>query len=88
MAYDWDGKRTRRSQILKFMGALAIPALLFGSAMAALEWTYTESSTLRAAHLNKFPAKLQMFNQTRHRQPLAFPSIHYAVPNAQGENVS
>jgi len=27
MAYDWDGKRTRRLQMLRFMGALAIPAL-------------------------------------------------------------
>lgn len=51
MAYDWDGKRTRRLQILRFMGALAIPALLFGSAIAALEWADTEGPAVRTAHL-------------------------------------
>lgn len=39
MAYDWDGKRTRRLQMVRFMGALAIPALLFCSAVATLQWT-------------------------------------------------
>jgi hypothetical protein len=50
MAYDWDGKRTRRLQMLRFMGALAIPALLFGSALAALQLTDTDSPALRIAH--------------------------------------
>ncbi|MBP1884318.1 hypothetical protein J2Z50_002607 [Ensifer mexicanus] len=51
MAYDWDGKRTRRLQVLRFMGALAIPALLFGSAIAALEWTDTDNPAVRTARL-------------------------------------
>lgn len=50
MAYDWDGKRTRRLQMLRFMGALAIPALLFGSAIAALQWTDTDGPGLKTAH--------------------------------------
>lgn len=50
MAYDWDGKRTRRLQMLRFMGALAIPALLFGSAITALQWTDTDGSAERTVH--------------------------------------
>ncbi|MQV20525.1 hypothetical protein CN116_23400 [Sinorhizobium meliloti] len=51
MAYDWDGKRTRRLQMLRVMGALAIPALLFGSAIAAVQWTDTDAPAKRATHL-------------------------------------
>lgn len=51
MAYDWDGKRTRRLQMLKFAGALAIPALLFGSAIAAVEWTEMAGTAARTVHL-------------------------------------
>ncbi|AUX79480.1 hypothetical protein CO656_23460 [Sinorhizobium sp. FG01] len=49
MAYDWDGKRTRRLQMLRLMGALAIPAVLFGSAIAALEWTDTNGPAVTTA---------------------------------------
>lgn len=50
MAYDWDGKRTRRLQMLRFAGALAIPALLFGSAIAAVEWTELDGPAVRTVH--------------------------------------
>ncbi|ASP87624.1 hypothetical protein CDO26_25150 (plasmid) [Sinorhizobium meliloti] len=49
MAYDWDGKRTRRLQMLRFMGALAVPALLFGSALGALQWVNTDRQAVRTA---------------------------------------
>ncbi|MEY9199405.1 ABC-type transporter Mla subunit MlaD [Sinorhizobium fredii] len=49
MTYDWDGKRTRRLQMLKFVGALAIAALLFGSTMAALQRTDTDGPSVRTA---------------------------------------
>ncbi|RMC63944.1 hypothetical protein EBB04_24440 [Sinorhizobium meliloti] len=49
MAYDWDGKRTRRLQMLRFMGALAVPALLFGSALGALQWIDTDRQAVRTA---------------------------------------
>ena len=48
MVYDWDGRRTRRLQMLKFFSALAIPALLFGSAIAAVEWTDRGAPDVRA----------------------------------------
>ncbi|PDT50150.1 hypothetical protein CO661_00330 [Sinorhizobium fredii] len=48
MVYDWDGRRTRRIQMLRFIGALAIPALLLGSAIAAVEWTHSSTSTLQS----------------------------------------
>lgn len=51
MAYDWDGKRTRRLKMVRFVGALAIPALLFGSAIAALQWTDTDRPAVRRAHI-------------------------------------
>jgi len=51
MAYDWDGKRTRRLQMLRFMGALAIPALLFGSAIAALQRTNPDGPAVRTVRL-------------------------------------
>ncbi|ACP21615.1 hypothetical protein NGR_b01490 (plasmid) [Sinorhizobium fredii NGR234] len=49
MTYDWDGKRTRRLQMLTSVGALAIAALLFGSAMAALQSTDTDGPAVRTA---------------------------------------
>jgi hypothetical protein len=51
MAYDWDGKRTRRLQMLRFMGALAIPVLLFGSAIVTLQWTAADGPAVRKAQL-------------------------------------
>ncbi|QFI68668.1 hypothetical protein EKH55_3794 [Sinorhizobium alkalisoli] len=50
MAYDWDGKRTRRLQMLRFAGALAIPALLFGSAIAAAEWIEMDGTAVSTVH--------------------------------------
>ncbi len=51
MAYDWDGKRTPRLKMVRFVGALAIPALLFGSAIAALQLTDTVGPAVRTVHL-------------------------------------
>ncbi|MEY9558226.1 hypothetical protein EPK84_10565 (plasmid) [Sinorhizobium fredii] len=48
MVYDWDGRRTRRLQMLRLLGALAIPALLFGSAIAAVEWIDRGAPDVRA----------------------------------------
>lgn len=38
MVYDQDKKRMRRRHVLRFFAALALPALLLGSAIAAVEW--------------------------------------------------
>ncbi|MDK1385216.1 hypothetical protein QN219_28985 [Sinorhizobium sp. 7-81] len=38
MAYDWHGRRSRRIQMIKFLGALSVPVILLGSAIAAVEW--------------------------------------------------
>ncbi|ASY60195.1 hypothetical protein SS05631_b61030 (plasmid) [Sinorhizobium sp. CCBAU 05631] len=51
MVYDWDGKRTRRLQMLKFFSALAIPALLFGSAVATVEWTDRGTQGVKATRI-------------------------------------
>ncbi|PDT81672.1 hypothetical protein CO676_20550 [Sinorhizobium sp. BJ1] len=48
MVYDWEGRRTRRLQLLRFIGALAVPALLLGSAMTAAKWAKTGTSTIAA----------------------------------------
>ncbi|AFL50237.1 hypothetical protein USDA257_c16480 [Sinorhizobium fredii USDA 257] len=36
--------------MLRFMGALAIPALLFGSAIAAQQWIDTDGPAVRTVH--------------------------------------
>lgn len=38
MDYDWEGRRIRRLQVLRFLVALALPVLLLGSAIAVSEW--------------------------------------------------
>ncbi len=38
MVYDRDKRRMRRSHVLRFFASLALPALLLGSAIAAVEW--------------------------------------------------
>jgi hypothetical protein len=48
MVYDWDRRRTRRIQMLRFFGALAIPALILGSAIAAAEWTRSDAPALQS----------------------------------------
>ncbi|RVH43486.1 hypothetical protein CN213_36165 [Sinorhizobium meliloti] len=38
MSYDWDGKRSYRKSVIRFLAALALPAILLSSAIAVPEW--------------------------------------------------
>ncbi|OAP43611.1 hypothetical protein ATC00_01775 [Sinorhizobium americanum] len=38
MVNDRKGRRTRRLQVLRFFGVLALPVLMLGSAIAVAEW--------------------------------------------------
>lgn len=38
MSYDWDGKRSHRKSVIRFLAALALPAVLLSSAIAVAEW--------------------------------------------------
>lgn len=39
MAYEWDGRRSRRVQMIKFAGAVLVPVILLASAITPTEWT-------------------------------------------------
>jgi len=39
VVYDWDGRRSRRVQMIKFVGALLVPVILLTSAITLIEWT-------------------------------------------------
>lgn len=49
MVHDPKGKRTRWLPMLKFFGALALPVLILGSAIAVAEWAETEPSAIELA---------------------------------------
>ncbi|WFU50299.1 hypothetical protein [Sinorhizobium terangae] len=38
MVYDRHDRRSRRIQMIRFFGALLLPVILLGSAIAAAEW--------------------------------------------------
>lgn len=48
MSYDWEGRRTRRLQMLKFFGALVMPVIILGSAITLAEWAEKETPTFAA----------------------------------------
>ncbi|ASP51883.1 hypothetical protein CDO31_10190 [Sinorhizobium meliloti] len=48
MSYDWDGKRSRRKSVIRFLAALALPAILLSSAIAVAEWARDPTPTTAA----------------------------------------
>ena len=50
MDHDWEGRRIRRVQVLRFLVALALPVLLVGSAIAASE---SADKSLRSSPLER-----------------------------------
>ncbi|AEG07654.1 hypothetical protein EME01_55210 [Sinorhizobium meliloti] len=38
MSYDWDGRQSHRKSVIRFLAALALPAVLLSSAIAVAEW--------------------------------------------------
>lgn len=44
MSYDCDGKRSHRMSVIRFLAALALPAILLSSAIAVAEWGERPSS--------------------------------------------
>lgn len=49
MVDDPKARRTRWLQMLKFFGALALPVLILGSAIAVAEWAENETSAIELA---------------------------------------
>ncbi|MEY9163806.1 hypothetical protein ABIE78_001925 [Sinorhizobium fredii] len=49
MVYDRQGKRRRFLLVLKFFGALALPVLMLGSAIAVAEWAKNETPAMEFA---------------------------------------
>lgn len=48
MSYDWDGKRSYRKSVIRFLAALALPAILLSSAIAVAEWARDPPPTTAA----------------------------------------
>ncbi|WP_420377269.1 hypothetical protein [Sinorhizobium meliloti] len=44
----WGGKRSRRKSVIRFLAALALPALLLSSAIAVAEWARDPTATTAA----------------------------------------
>ncbi|PDT81794.1 hypothetical protein CO676_19685 [Sinorhizobium sp. BJ1] len=49
MVYDRQGKRRRFLLVLKFFGAMALPVLMLGSAIAVAEWAKNEPPAMEFA---------------------------------------
>ncbi|PLU14978.1 hypothetical protein BMJ26_00255 [Sinorhizobium medicae] len=49
VSYEWDGKRAHRKSMIRFLAALAVPAILLSSAIAVAEWARAPTATAAAA---------------------------------------
>lgn len=48
MSYDRNGKRSHRTSVIRFLAALALPAVLLSSAIAVAEWARDPTPTTAA----------------------------------------
>ncbi|PDT42637.1 hypothetical protein CO656_02845 [Sinorhizobium sp. FG01] len=55
MVNDREGRRTRRLQVLRFFGVLALPVLMLGSAIAVAEWVANGAPTVEFARTPATP---------------------------------